>query len=372
MKIISNKDQFIKSISHKSEIGINDRGDYTVIAYNVAFPDTFDCPESFDCRGIIFDNDSGAVIRRPFEKFHNINEQEYTNIETLTQYKVKSVTDKLDGTMIAPFINRGEIVWGTKRVASDFHDAVVDFLDKDVIMKDNYEKFVRAVIEHGFTPIFEFHDNTVPGTCIVIKYDHAFLRLIGVRGMYTGEYMDLDLAVDLFGNVPVVQKKNNDSLQDILDYLENVEGEEGRVVVLSGFGRVKIKSPWYFKRHKVKSMIQFDNAKAQLILNGEYDDLVSELSQEDRLEMSEFAKELKKHMEYLCEFSLESASKYNDCKSYGLSLSTSPNRFSDIVFRLIGNNDRSIANELVLKVFLKYSQKIGQFNMLLKDVYNVK
>lgn len=166
---------------------------YTVINYILQTSDTFR-PDLTDrgnlirreCRGLIFDNETGVLIRRPFHKFFNVGEREETLTLDLTQ--PHQILVKLDGSMIAPFkTSDGRLRWGTKMVAESFETAVSNFVERSNI---DYEGFARDVISSGCTPIFEWmsRDNR-----IVIDYGaEPKLTLLAIRNMITGVYQSLE------------------------------------------------------------------------------------------------------------------------------------------------------------------------------------
>lgn len=204
---ITNISDVLPAIEGRDEFVVAEKDGYTVINYNVMMADTFpDVLDSIDllgkhvhfkiqnqharlrreCRGIIFDSKTGDIIRRPFHKFFNVNEREETQDHRLDFSKEHWIDTKLDGSMIAVFMHQGEIVYGTKMVAPDFHELVKKFVDASDV---DYEGFCRKVIADGHTPIFEFMH---PQKRIVIDYGkEPALTLLAVRHMVTGQFQQL-------------------------------------------------------------------------------------------------------------------------------------------------------------------------------------
>jgi len=374
---ITNRDKYLANIAGMDEIGIIDKGEYTVVQYNVAFPDTFLSRDAREARGIVFDNATGRVLRRPFHKFFNVNEKSWTQLEDLKKEEVLWVANKLDGTLISPFIVNNKIIWGTKRVADDFHHAVENFLTDGV--HTEYEDFVRTMIAADTTPLFEFHDPDVEGTVIVIQYKKAFLRLIGLRDNKTGQYVDLESIKESiqrnFPSVEVVEYFEKSSIEDIQAELETAEGVEGRVVMLRNTGLVKIKSPWYVKRHKVKSLFLFDHIKAQLVLeinpDVSMDDIAPNMQPEDVQEFERFSKELQNNIHKLKDWLLSEASKYSSRKEYGLS-DAKHAVFSGLVFPMIGiSNPATKAYELAVSSVKKNVNKGIKYTTWVEEVRNL-
>jgi RNA ligase len=197
--VIKNITDIIPAVQDRAEFVISEKEGYVVVNYNVMFEDTFLNPEEAgiteqeslyrslrrEARGIIFDTATGNIIRRPFFKFFNINERDETQLNRLDFSKEHWIDTKLDGSMIAVFMHGGELIYGTKMVAPDFNELVKQF----VVASDiDYDSFCRAVIEKGYTPIFEFMH---PQKRIVIDYGKPALTLLAVRNMITGEFLQL-------------------------------------------------------------------------------------------------------------------------------------------------------------------------------------
>ena len=200
--LIRNISDVLPAIEGRDEFVVAEKEGYMVINYNVMMADTFPTVRQIivddigvyslhaairrECRGIIFDSNTGDIIRRPFHKFFNVNEREETQDHRLDFSKEHWVDTKLDGSMIAVFLHEGEIVYGTKMVAPDFHELVKKFVDTSDV---DYEGFCRKVIADGYTPIFEFMH---PQKRIVIDYGkEPVLTLLAVRHMVTGQFHQL-------------------------------------------------------------------------------------------------------------------------------------------------------------------------------------
>lgn len=205
--LIRNISDVLPAIEGRDEFIVAEKEGYTVINYNVMFEDTFpdvdvnrftgnNSNDIFrqvyfaairrECRGIIFDSKTGDIIRRPLFKFFNINERDETQLHNLDFSKEHWIDTKLDGSMIAVFMHEGELVYGTKMVAPDFHELVKKFVDASDV---GYETFCRRVITKGYTPIFEFMH---PQKRIVIDYGkEPALTLLAARHMVSGQFHQL-------------------------------------------------------------------------------------------------------------------------------------------------------------------------------------
>lgn len=202
--LIRNISDVLPAIEGRDEFVVAEKEGYTVINYNVMMADTFpdvvsdretisgakiqnfDAAIRRECRGIIFDSETGDIVRRPFHKFFNVNEREETQDHVVDLSRPHAILEKLDGSMIAVFAHEGKLIWGTKMVAQDFHEQVEQFAKESNI---DYEGFCWELINSGHTPIFEWMH---PQKRIVIDYGkEPTLTLTAIRNIVTGAYVPL-------------------------------------------------------------------------------------------------------------------------------------------------------------------------------------
>jgi len=310
----------------------------------------------------------------------NVNEKEETQQELFDAHKIIAVTKKMDGMMIAPFYNNGEIVWGSKRASQDIHNYIVQsgILSEDII------SFVKSNIDVGFTPIFEFHDPAFEPSRIVVKYDKAFLKLIAVRDMDTGDYLDREYLEDIAedNNLDLVENIGSFlTLQEIIDHVQTLEGEEGFVIhVISPDGKItwlKIKSPWYVRRHHVKSIFEFDYVKAQLVLDcnpeASFDDIAPYMDDDDRTEYETFAEKLHAEMEECVHYIETALNVFMTKKAYGLSGESQGNPLACVMFAFIENRagTNSEIFDYITHVYVKNCTRETKFKEFRKTVKEV-
>lgn len=314
------------------------------VAYNVAFPDTFKNPVLKEARGTIFDKD-GKLLRLPFPKFFNMNEVDETQEHLLSKKKIVSVSEKLDGSMIAPYINpeTDEIVWGTKRVASEFHDNVKETL-ASMGSFGVYERFVRDMYSNSITPIFEYHNPDFDPSVIVVRYNEPFLKLIGLRNMKDGSvfaHADMEEVAKGYG-IPCVSYCSGDtSLSVICDGIADKTNFEGVVVLFDDGQLVKIKTQWYVERHKMLDII---NSKRELfkIAIGEstlsFDDIKPLLTSEQIQSFEEYGRYIHELVEAGVDFVVAESQKYSTPKDMGLAIKNKSRKatvFDSLIFKAI-------------------------------------
>ena len=285
--IINNISDVLPAIEGRDEFVVAVKEGYTVINYNVMMADTFDCNIRRECRGIIFDT-TGEIIRRPFHKFFNVNEREETQDHVVDLSRPHAILEKLDGSMIAPFIVNGQMIWGTKMGATEVAEPVEEFVKNN----PQYDEF-RYLIGSGFTPIFEWCSRKQR---IVLDYREDQLVLTAIRDIKTGGYAPYDRLVSLaksFG-VPVVRQwditmqMDNKTMSSFVSYVRDLDNLEGFVVRFDNGHMLKLKCDWYVQIHKAKEKILQDRNIVELILDDKLDDVKAHLPQEDRDRLTRF------------------------------------------------------------------------------------
>ena len=281
---INNISDVLPAIQGRDEFVVAEKEGYTVINYNVMMADTFDCNIRRELRGIIFDTASGEIIRRPFHKFFNVNEREETQDHVVDLSQDHRILEKLDGSMIAPFVVDGEMIWGTKMGATDVAKPVEEFVAEHL----NYRQFAKFVISRGYTPIFEWCSRKQR---IVLDYKEDQLILTAMRDMTTGRYMSRDLMINTADQyfIPVVHAyAPRTDMRAFLEYVRDMEDVEGFVVRFSDGHMLKLKCQWYLQIHKAKEAILQDRNIVELILDEKLDDVKAHLPAEDRFELGRF------------------------------------------------------------------------------------
>ncbi len=304
--LITNISDVLPAIEGRDEFVVAEKDGYTVINYNVMMADTFpdvinvgststveeidlmidryDAMVRRECRGIIFDSATGDIIRRPFHKFFNVNEREETQDHVVDLSRPHAILEKLDGSMIAPFIVDGELIFGTKMGATDVAKPVSEFVGRN----PEYIKFAVEAIENGWTPIFEWCSRKQR---IVLDYFDDQLVLTGLRNMNTGVYAlhgNLE-AIGLAYAIPVVRAfEPQTDMKAFLEYVRDLEDLEGFVVRFDDGHMLKLKCHWYLQIHKAKEAILQDRNIVELILEEHLDDVKAHLPAEDRDRLTKF------------------------------------------------------------------------------------
>jgi RNA ligase len=286
--LITHINDVLPHISGKDEFRVMEKDWYTAINYAVAFEDTFQWNDADpvgsavrrECRGLIFNTETGNLISHPYHKFFNAGEKEETQLNKINLYEPHIVLEKLDGSMIRPIPTPEGFRLGTKAGITD----VAMNAEVFVADKPHYATFINKCIQKGTTPIFEWVSRK---NRIVVDYPEDNLILTGLRYNDTGKYVDYQIMSDYATswNIPVVKAVDGLAVQNIDLFVKQVrewdDGEEGVVVRFDSGHMCKVKSADYVLRHKSKDSISQEKNVLQTILNDSVDDLVPLLTPED-------------------------------------------------------------------------------------------
>lgn len=297
-------DDVLPHIEDCDEIIVADRGDHTTINYVVVTPDTFPpinvaggsakmrAQRSLrnairrECRGMIFDNATGKILRRPYHKFFNANERDETLFGKIPFDCDHRFLEKLDGSMIAPFMVDEEIYWGTRMGVTDVADQTQSFLQQNV----HYIDFAGEHIRAGWTPIFEWCSRQQK---IVIDHPEDRLVLTGIRNMFDGTYCELPalqfsgeaFGVEVLKNLPIEAITSAEDIHKMP--MEDVG--EGTVIRWDNGHMVKIKTEEYCRIHKVKERIEEERHIVLDLVKHEFDDTIAMVPFEDRQRLQKYA-----------------------------------------------------------------------------------
>ena len=297
---INHIDDVIPHIEGWDEFKVMDKGWYTVINYVVAFEETFsydshDGSDSYlntnirrECRGLIFDNETGNLISRPYHKFFNAGERDETQLNKINLYEPHVVLEKLDGSMIRPIPIKEGFRLGTKAGVTD----VAMNAEVFIASKPHYRTFILNCFQRNVTPIFEWCSRK---NRIVVDYPEDQLILTAMRYTNNGVYVTYDVMSHYATawNIPVVKAVDGLAVQNINLFVNQVrEWDDGEGIVLRfDNGRmIKVKADDYVLRHKSKDSINREKNVIQVLLDDAVDDLIPLLIPEDAERVRSFEK----------------------------------------------------------------------------------
>jgi RNA ligase len=304
--LITHINDVLPHISGKDEFRVMEKDWYAVVNYAVAFEETFKWDDNDpvgsavrrECRGLIFNTETGNLISHPYHKFFNAGEKEETQLNKINLYEPHIVLEKLDGSMIRPIPTPEGFRLATKAGITD----VAMNAEVFVADKPHYARFIRKCLLINVNPIFEWCSRK---NRVVIDYPEDNLILTAMRYNDTGFYLDYEVMKNYADawNIPVVKAVDGLAVQNIELFVKQVrewESEEGVVVRFDTGHMVKIKCDDYVLRHKSKDSISQEKNVLQTILEGSVDDLVPLLTPDDGERIQRFQKAFLAGLEDVC------------------------------------------------------------------------
>jgi len=262
------------AIEHREDIRIMNRDHGFTVCYLVNLPDTWGDPHEDmlthwirrECRGLLFDH-QGKLISRPYHKFFNLNEKSYTVDSAVDLSQPHVILEKLDGSMVRPFLRDGEVHWGTKMGETHIARSAGAFAERN----SNLMNFVRSALSMNLTPIFEWCS---PSNRIVVDYPEDRLVLTAVRNMENGTYLPYAEMCNMAKGLDVVRAVVCEgSLHDIVQRAHALVGEEGWVIRFESGEMIKLKAHEYVRQHRALDGLRWEKDVLAMILGGETDDV---------------------------------------------------------------------------------------------------
>ena len=232
-----------------------------------------------EARGIVLDEGRNwRPVARAFKKFFNLGETNAADID----WASARVEPKLDGSMVCMWRYNGEVELSTTGTP-DAVAAIVDGVSGDSFrcrfertLRDVYGLYLSqlsAYIEDGLTYIFEYMSAADP---IVVQHKQDRICLIGRRWAVSGEWLPT-IKPGWLGDVECIQALDilptADSVRAAASMLDGMQ-EEGFVVVDKNYDRVKVKSPDYLAKHKLRFSFT-KKSLIEVVKDNEIDEILS-------------------------------------------------------------------------------------------------
>ncbi len=261
-----NKEQFIEK-----QLKVDG---YNVSIFNYVLLGVFNDCIKREMRGITFVFDKNKIYRYPsIHKFFNINNVKETQYNKLKNKKISKITPKLDGTMIQPILLPNDKIY--MKTGLSFFKAPQNKQANNFIKNNrNYRDFIKECFNYNCIPIFElvgFQNEHI------VKYEFdVILKLLKIRDLDTGEYKPLEYK-NLSNKYNIYKVENlNCTLDELLKKQKVDKEKEGWVVEFDDNTLVKVKTKWYFDRHKIFfEYVSHPDVIFKYIVKDEIDDILS-------------------------------------------------------------------------------------------------
>lgn len=274
-------DDVLPFINNKKEFRINKKVFYTTIDYKVAHQDTFDSPESRECRGLVFYS-NGQIMARRYPKFFNRGER--VDLEDRYCTAPIQVFEKLDGTLISPILLGEEVRLATRQGLTK----VSIHCEEDVNPSPPFLQACKELLLQGITPLFEYCS---PNHRIILHYDRPSLTLTGARDNVSGEYLPLSEISNQL-KIPHARELNKDFIKSV----KALKEEEGVVIVYANGFRLKVKSDDYCSRSRLLDPLVEEKNVLYLVIEQKMDDLVGLLDESDYQTLLAYRDEVNSHI----------------------------------------------------------------------------
>lgn len=260
-----------KMISFKEEVV--DGVTVVIIAYQISTTEMWKEPLALETRGITFEKETGKLISRPFEKFFNLGENDWTTLNNFIPNGYVDVRVKRDGSMLTPVLINNKIHWKTKK---SFYSDVAILAAKHAETINGFNKWCELMCFYNLTPIFEF---TSPDNRVVIDYGvEPKFTLLAIRDNETGEYMNINSYTSPLNHINVIEKIDiNTDIETFISTIKDMKGVEGFVITMQNriYGnrvKFKVKTQWYSDNHRVMTDLR-ERDVAAAVINESVDDM---------------------------------------------------------------------------------------------------
>ena len=260
-----------KMISFKEEVV--DGVTVVIIAYQISTTEMWREPLALETRGITFEKETGKLISRPFEKFFNLGENDWTTLNNFIPNGYVDVRVKRDGSMLTPVLINNKIHWKTKK---SFYSDVAILAAKHAETINGFNEWCELMCFYNLTPIFEF---TSPDNRVVIDYGvEPKFTLLAIRDNVTGEYMNINSYTSPLNHINVIEKIDiNTDIETFISTIKDMKGVEGFVITMQNriYGnrvKFKVKTQWYSDNHRVMTDLR-ERDVAAAVLNESVDDM---------------------------------------------------------------------------------------------------
>lgn len=237
--------------------------DGDLILYNYTQKAVYDkkwSPNIMQGRGIIFDSNNN-LIARPFGKFFNINETEFTQLHNLPKDEKFEVFEKIDGVLGIVFFYNNSWRLSTRGDLKSFQSDIGQKL---------LEKLNIQCLDTQYTYLFEI---VHPKSKIIIDYreDEKLYLLAGIHTQSGQEldYNELKLLSKHLNTSIVTKIESFTSLDEIVNTKDKLSlKQEGYVIKFESGLRVKLKGDEYLELVRLHQGINFNSLIRFLDLKG--------------------------------------------------------------------------------------------------------
>jgi hypothetical protein len=223
------------------------------------------------CRGLVTDN-NGVVVARPFKKFFNMEEGNYTPTEDFEVY------EKLDGSLGILFYYNNRWIFATRGSFTS---------DQAIKGGGLLNKYDLDLLSPGYTYLFEiiYQENR-----IVCEYDYEDVVMLGCIEITDGGEVDIH---DEYYSTNFNVVKKYDGVKDYSMLKSMIENNrEGYVIRFSNGDRMKIKGEEYIRLHRIMTEISTKSVWECLSQGSDIYKILEDVPDEFFAKIDEYVEEL--------------------------------------------------------------------------------
>ena len=256
----------------------------SIFNYRLAMYSDFIDNDAFEMRGLTFVfNSDGSLFKRYLllHKFFNLNQVSETQYSLVSDYVIKSIYNKEDGS-VASFIKlpNGDVI-GKSKMSFESEQALG--MNRLYNSNSDLKRFIDWSLDNDLVAVFEY---VAPHNRIVLKYSDEELILLRLRDNKTGEYLDLSDYSDKIGSIKVAPSDVG-TLDELVELSHSVEDKEGWIIGFTNGLFIKVKTAWYCERHGLLTDDLYrEHILVHYILDEKIDDILGQIP-EDEVEAHE-------------------------------------------------------------------------------------
>ena len=247
----------------------------SIFNYRLAMYSDFIDNKAFEMRGLTFIfNEDGSLFKRYLllHKFFNLNQVPESQYSLVSNYVIKSIHNKEDGS-VASFIRlpNGNIV-GKSKMSFESEQALG--MNRLYNSNSDLKRFVDWSLDNDLVAVFEY---VAPTNRIVLKYSDEELILLRLRDNKTGKYLDLSKYSDKIGSIKVAPSDVG-TLDELVELSHSVEDKEGWIIEFTNGLFIKIKTSWYCELHGLLTDDLYrEHILVNYILDEKIDDVLGQI-----------------------------------------------------------------------------------------------
>ena len=251
----------------------------SIFNYRLAMYSDFIDNKAFEMRGLTFIfNEDGSLFKRYLllHKFFNLNQVPESQYSLVSDYVIKSIYNKEDGS-VASFIRlpNGNIV-GKSKMSFESEQALG--MNRLYNSNSDLKRFVDWSLDNDLVAVFEY---VAPTNRIVLKYSDEELILLRLRDNNTGEYLDLSKYSDKIGSIKVAPSDVG-TLDELVELSHSFEDKEGWIIEFTNGLFIKIKTAWYCELHGLLTDDLYrEHILVNYILDEKIDDVLGQIPEKE-------------------------------------------------------------------------------------------